>query len=545
MSQLVRICSFLFLAASFPFVAACHPDEHDHAEAAKPAEPKAPEFTLANLGERYLVHLIHPALVRGVRAEALLHGTRRDEGGPITGGQAVLVARGTDGAALRFPMSEHIPGHWPGEVEFPSSGRWLLAIDVQSAAGNEEIAIGAVEVYADAAAVSRAPAPEPPAGAIPFLFEQQWPVAMKFERVAPRPLTEWLTVSGRIAPRPGAEAHVAAPLSGRLLPPAGGRLPRPGDRVAAGDVIAFVEPYLAVSDAVGLQSLEYQQHQLRHELDLQQLAADRALGAAKVRIHAGTREAERTVRLVAQTLATQQELDRARAEVDFAIAEEIAALASIDAVKRLRDEHGEDPRVKPVRMEITAPIGGVIAEVDAVLGEAVEAGLRIATILDLESVWAIAEIPESELGRLGSIFGARLRPLGSETALDLMSAPVRVAPRVDPETRCVEVAFVVSNAEERLRAGMLAAFELRLRAIPEALSVPASALMYEQGQPAVFVLVDGESVVKRRLRLGLRDGARLEVLEGLVAGDMLVATRADEVRLAALSGSGRIVEHQH
>ncbi len=560
MSQFARrFAALSFVAPSLLLITSgCHRDDGadpDHGHPHGPGDPahaesgethgEAAEQTLASLGERYLVHLIHPTFVRGAHAEILLHGTRLDEGGPITGGQIALVARGPEGQTLRFATHEHIPGHWPGQAELPSAGRWILAVDVQSGAGSEEIAIGSIEVHADAQAAARAPAPEAPAGAIPFLFEQQWPVAMEFERVRPRPLTEWLRVPGRIAPRPGAEAHAAAPVPGRILAPEGGRLPRPGDRVAAGDVLAVIEPHLGTSDLVGLQALEYQQHQLRHELDLQQLEAERSLGGARVRIRASTREVERAERLVAQTLATQQELDRARAELELARAEESASLSSLASVNRLRNEHAEDPAVTAPKIPILAPITGLVAEVDAVLGESVEAGALIASILDLTSVWAVAEVPEGDIERLGAMSGARFRPSGFETAMETNAGPILVASRVDPVTRCLAVSFAVPNPDGRLRAGMLCAFDLRLREQSDAISVPQSALAYDQGQPVVYTLVDGESMLKRRLRLGLRDGDRVQVLEGLSLGDVVVATRADEVRLAALSGSGKIVEHQH
>ncbi len=533
------------VASSVALAPSCRHEAHgpEHPADAKPAS--AAEFARAALGERYLVHLIHPPLVRGTRASILVHGTRLDRGAPLDGGEVALVARGPDGAVLRFPTREKMPGHWPGELELPTAGSWSVAIGVKSGNGDEEIALGAIDVHPDAASSARAPAPAASADTIAFPFEQQWPVAMRFERVGPRPLTEWLAVSGRIAARPGGEAHVAAPVAGRLLAPEGGRLPRPGDRVSAGDVLGVVEPHLATSDVVGLQALEYQQHQLRHELDLQQLEAERTLGSARVRIHSGTREVERTERLVAQTLATQQELDRARAELDLSRADETAALASLASVNRLRNEHAEDPGVKPPRLALVAPIAGVVAEVDAVLGESIESGAMLATILDLDVVWAVAQVPESDAGRLGAVTRARIRPLGFAEALDVDAAPAFTGSRVDPVARCLTVAFALPNADGRLRAGMLSTVELPVDEHPGAISVPESALAYEQGQPIAYVLVDGEAFAKRRLKLGARDRGRVQVLEGLAAGDVIVATRADEVRLAALSSSGKIVEHHH
>lgn len=527
-----------------PHAAEDHGHEHAHDAPATEHEEHA-ERTLASLGERYLVHLIHPAFVRGAQAGFLLHGTRRDEGGPIAQGDVALVARGPDGATLRFAAREERPGHWPGEAAFPAAGRWTLAVDVRSGAGAELVELGAIEVRPEAASPARVEAPEPPAGAIPFPFEQQWPLAMRFERVAKQPMTEWLTVPGRVEARPGGEAHVAAPIAGRIVAAESGALPRPGARIAAGDVLAFVEPYLGTSELVGLQALEYQQHQLRHELDLQQLEAERALGSARVRIAAGTREVERAERLVAGTLATQQELDAARAELDLARAEETAALSSLASVHRLRNEHAEDPTVAAPRLPVVAPIGGVLADLDAVLGESVDAGARIAVVLDLDVVWAVAEVPESALARLGAIRGARVRGAGGGASIDVATAPLFTSPRVDPASRAVDVAFAVPDPRGELRAGQLLSFDLALREHADALSVPESALAYRQGRPLVYALVDGETFVERHLTLGLRDHGRVQVLSGLAAGEAIVATHAGEVRLAALAGSARIVEHQH
>lgn len=534
------------VAALLLSLSACHRDghddhDHDHGDEAHVHEER--EHALANLGERYLAHLIRPDLVRGASASVLFHGTRLDQGSPITGGAVEVIARGPDGTELRFALRESSPGAWPGEIVLPTAGEWRLAVAIDSAAGSERVELGTVVAHADEKTAAHTPVAD--VDAIDLLIERQWEVAMRFERVEPRALTEWITTSGRIDVRPGGEAHVVVPAAGRLDAPEGGRLPRPGDRVAAGDVLGVVELHLGTSDLVGLQALEYQQHQLRHELDLQQLSAERALGSARVHIEAGEREVARAERLVAQTLATQQELDRARADLQLARSEEAAALASLASVHKLRNEHAEDPATKAPRIPLVAPIAGVVADVEAVIGESVEGGARIATILDLSTVWAVAEVPEADAQGVATTAGARFRPLGADDATDTGSAPVHVAPRVDPTTRCLDVAYAVANADARLRAGMLCTFDLRAGERAQAITVPESALAYEQGRPIAYAMVDGERFEKRLLRLGLRDGDRVEVIEGLRAGDVVVATRADEVRLAALSSSGRIVEHSH
>lgn len=526
------------------FALACnHAD--DHATDSPVAEHEHDSHALAALGERYLVHLVHPDLEGGRAAASFVHGTRLDEGSPITGGTIALIARSPDADERRFDATERSPGTWAVELLLPVASVWSLSVDVKSGAGDERVELGEVTVLSDPAYYGSYGEQDSPPGVVDFSFESQWPLGMRFERVERSAMNKWATVVGRIDPRPGAEAHAVFPVSGRLIAPEGGRLPRPGDRVSENDVLGVVEPHLSTSDVVGLQSLEYQQHQLRHELDLQRLEAERALGSARVRIQAGERELARAERLLAQTLATQQEVDRARSELDFAKSDENAALASLESVNRLRNEHAEDPVISAPRLRITAPISGVVGEVDAVLGESVEVGGLLAVILDTRVVWAVAEVPEHALSDPQDIVGARIRPLGSALEFGVDAGPTNVAPRVNPETRCVEVAFAVPNEGNQLRPGTTCTIRLRERISVEALSVPSAALIYERGRPHVFVMIDGEKFEKRRIHLGESDGDRFQVVDGLAPGEVIVATHADELRLAALSGSGDIVEHHH
>ncbi|MBL8863109.1 MAG: efflux RND transporter periplasmic adaptor subunit [Planctomycetes bacterium] len=523
-------------------VTACRPVPH--ADPGSVAAPAPPQSALANLGQSHLLHLVVPPLVRGQRASLLLHGTRLADGAPQSGGEVVLRFQGPAGERVEARASERQPGHWPAEVTLPASGRWRVSVDVRAAEGAESVDLGSVEVHVDLAAAVRAAAVEPPAGSFGFPFESQWPIGMCFERVAPHAFTDRVRVNGRIEPRPGARAHATAPVAGRVEPPASGRIPRPGERVAAGEVVARVVTLLQASDVVALQALEYQQHQLRHELDLQQLEAERALGSARVRIQAGTRAVERAERLLTGALGSQVEVDAARAELELAQAEEHAALSSLDSVNRLRNEHAHDPGVEAPSFDVIAPIAGVLASVDIVPGETVEAGALLASILDLSRVWAVAEVPEHRLNALASAVSAQVRPRGLEDVL-WAEPPVYASPSVDPLTRCADLAFELANWGGQLRAGMLATIDLHFYTRPGVLTVPAAAVAHEQGRPVVYALVDGETFVKRRLRLGARDGDRYEVLEGLAAGEIVAASGAEDLRLAALAGSGQIVDHHH
>ena len=77
----------------------------------------------------------------------------------------------------------------------------------------------------------------------------------------------------------------------------------------------------------------------------------------------------------------------------------------------------------------------------------------------------------------------------------------------------------------------------------DALVVPVAALVDEDGRTIAFVQVSGETFDKRDLTLGMRDGAFVQVLAGLTAGERVVTKGAYAIRLASVSASSRPRPH--
>jgi hypothetical protein len=67
----------------------------------------------------------------------------------------------------------------------------------------------------------------------------------------------------------------------------------------------------------------------------------------------------------------------------------------------------------------------------------------------------------------------------------------------------------------------------------------------DQGQPTAWVMLTGEEFSKRVLRLGLRDAGRVEVFEGVAAGEHVATRGATDIRLASLSPASFGAGHAH
>jgi RND family efflux transporter MFP subunit len=98
----------------------------------------------------------------------------------------------------------------------------------------------------------------------------------------------------------------------------------------------------------------------------------------------------------------------------------------------------------------------------------------------------------------------------------------RLSPSIQEQNRTLIVEAEVANREGKLRPGSFARAEIVVEADRTAVMVPAPAVVTFAGLEKVFVVKDGKAVEKR-IRTGRRSGDRVEILEGVAAGEPVVA----------------------
>ena len=171
--------------------------------------------------------------------------------------------------------------------------------------------------------------------------------------------------------------------------------------------------------------------------------------------------------------------------------------------------------------QVVAPDSGVISARTATVGAVVGAGTELFRMVRKGRLEWRAEVTSTELRRIAP--GAKV----SVTAASGTTAEgtVRmVAPTVDGGTRngIVYVDLPASAAQAGARAGMFAAGKL---AVGQAggLTVPQTAVLLRDGFSYVFVVEAQQSVRQVKVKVGRRQGDRIEVLEGLKEGVQVVA----------------------
>lgn len=171
---------------------------------------------------------------------------------------------------------------------------------------------------------------------------------------------------------------------------------------------------------------------------------------------------------------------------------------------------------------VTSPIDGMIQSLDVREGMMLSAGASLAQINGLANVWLEVAVPEAQAGTLnrGQRVQARLPALPGETIEGSIEA---VLPRANLDSRTVRVRVRLPNPEQRLRPGMSAEVTLA-RDEMRALMIPSEAVIRTGKRTLVMLAEQPGRYRPVAIRTGRETGERTEVLEGLEAGQQVVAS---------------------
>jgi len=171
---------------------------------------------------------------------------------------------------------------------------------------------------------------------------------------------------------------------------------------------------------------------------------------------------------------------------------------------------------------VSAPQGGLVAELMVRQGMTVSAGASLARVNGLATVWIEAAVPEAQSGplQLGQEAQVRLAAFPGE---GLRARIVSILPQANSDTRTVRVRLELANPGQRLKAGMSGQITLQGREQP-ALLVPSEAII-RTGKRALAYVVDGPGKFHPvEVQLGAEIGDQLVVQGGLEAGQQVVAS---------------------
>lgn len=356
------------------------------------------------------------------------------------------------------------------------------------------VALGGLAWYQSSRASAKQEAPAPSAAAVAAEAKasaaRSARPALSVQVVRPEQASWALELSANGAIAPWQEAVVGAELSGLRLDAV---LVNVGDRVRRGQALATL-----ASEAV--------------RADIQNAQA--SLQEAQALAAEAKSNADRARNLRAADAISAQEAQRSLTAEQTALARVESAKAQL-AAQELR---GRQTRV-------VAPDDGVISSRSATVGAVVQPGVELFRLIRQSRLEWRAELPSADLVRVQPGMKAVATPPGGQP----VEGRVRmVAPTVDGGTRngIVYVDLPASATQAGARAGMFASGKL---AVGQAggLTVPQTAVLLRDGFSYVFVVEAQQaaqsSVRQVKVKVGRRQGERIEVLEGLKEGAQVVA----------------------
>ena len=227
-----------------------------------------------------------------------------------------------------------------------------------------------------------------------------------------------------------------------------------------------------------------------------------AVESAKIK-HSGARMTrERAAALAGQRLVSNEELEKAATDGDLAKQELTQAKWELS------------------RTRVAAPISGRITKRHVQVGQYVGVGDPLVEVTDFSTLLARIYIAERDAMRLE--LGREVQfVLQADTAIRFAGHVRRISDVVDTQSGTVEVTLEVKDAPAGVRSGSFVGVRLVRERVDQARWLPREAVVRTPVGAHVFVY-DGETVARRRVKLGLEQSGIVQIKDGIKTGDRVV-----------------------
>ena len=295
---------------------------------------------------------------------------------------------------------------------------------------------------------------------------------------------------------PPVPVETSSPVRGDIFAVYSGTAPI--EAFAEADVIAKVAG--EVREILVEEGMDVSQDQVLARLDGDMLRLE--LSESEARLRKLQRDYERNVDLQEKGLISSGDFDKIRYEME-------ALEASYNLAKLELDY-----------TQIRAPIDGVVSERYAKIGNTIAVGDPLFRVTSLDPLVAYVHVPEREYRNIkeGQLAGIEIDALQAQP---VVASVTRVSPIVDPATGTFKITIEITDPERRIKPGMFGRVGIVYDRHENALQVPRSAILEEDGQTSVFVVVDGKAT-RKTVTTGYSDKGMVEIVTGIDDNDRIV-----------------------
>lgn len=272
----------------------------------------------------------------------------------------------------------------------------------------------------------------------------------------------------------------------------------PIEAFAEADVIAKVAG--EIREILVEEGMDVTQGQVLARLDGDMLRLE--LNESEARLRKLQRDYERNVELKEKGLISTGDFDKIRYEMEALEASYNLAKLELDYTR------------------IRAPIDGVISERFAKIGNTIAVGDPVFRVTSFDPLVAYLHVPEREYRNIeeGQLVGIEIDALQGRP---VVAAVTRISPIVDPATGTFKITIEITDPERRIKPGMFGRIGIVYDKHENALQVPRSAILEEDGETSVFVVVD-DKATRKTVTTGYSDKGMVEIVTGIDDGDRIV-----------------------
>jgi RND family efflux transporter MFP subunit len=426
---------------------------------------------------------------------------------PLTKG-SVTVSLIKNGKGIRHTADvPSSPGIFRPELSPKTAGDgYQLIFEIKTPDYSDKLVIDNITVYPDEKTALAEQPEESGGGDITYLKEQAWKVEFANTLVKKQAFSDIIKTSGQILSAPGDEMIVTAKASGIVL--------FAGNKTIIGSEVSTGTNLFTITGG-----------------DITEGNIDATYKEAKANYDKAKADFDRAKELVKDKIVSEKDFQETKLKFEN-------AQTAFNTIAKNYSANGQN---------ISATMNGFVKNILVTEGQFVEAGTPLATISKNKKLILQANVSQKYFNKLSSITSANFKTAESDKFLgtqELNGKVVSFGKSISENSPFIPVTFEIDNTGN-LIPGSVAEVYLKSFPIPDALVIPVSSLIEEQGSFFVYVQTEGESFQKREVKLGASDGINIQLLSGVSEGERVVTKGSYQIKLSTASGTLPAHGHEH
>lgn len=495
--------SLIITVFSLLFIGCNNTVEEKHEHKASGAEPLA--YTIYSDKTELFVEF--KPLIVGETSKFAAHFTILGEKFlPLTEGKVTVSLIVGENGLRNSAEKPSSPGIFRLAIEPKKAGKGKLIFDIETKNYSDKIIIENVTIFPNEKAANETHSEHIIGEEIVYLKEQAWKIEFANTKVKKQNFSEIIKTTGQILSAQGDEAILTVKNSGIVT--------FNNNKKLVGSAINSGETLLTVSGK-GL---------IENNLDTR-------YSLAKANFENAEKDFERAKELVKDNIISQKNFNERQLEYEN-------AKTSFKSISNSYTSGGQ---------KVKSPIKGYIKNILVSEGQYVEIGQAIATVSQNRKLILQAEVPQKYFSKLSSISSANFKTAYNDKVYstdNLNGKFISYGKNTNNNAYHIPINFEIDNRGDIISGSFIEVF-LKTNIIKNALVIPYSTLMEEQGNYYAYVQTSGEGFQKRELKLGLNDGVYVQVLSGIKEDERVVTKGAYQIKLATMSGKLPAHGHEH